>query len=114
MLDYNQGINPRESSLCSPAYEKLLEQIRQRKSLLYDVTKQPSKVIEVKDGLESYSSTNMCFNDNKVKGSLMKRINKVKFYHTSNFHKRVFEVNYSRFLLEITESDLESSKGKVK
>lgn len=82
--------------------------------MLYDVTKQPAKVIEIKDGLESYSSANMCFNDIKVKGSLMKKINKVKFYHTSNFHKRVFEVNYFRFLLIESESEFENTKGEVK
>lgn len=53
----------------------------------------------------------MNFNDVIIKGDLMKRITKVKFYHTSNFHKRRYEINFKKGLLLIgKDTDLKLSK----
>ena len=79
--------------------------------MAYDVEKPQLIKQTEKNGNYSYSSTNLNFNDVIIKGDLMKRITKVKFYHTSNFHKRRYEINFKKGLLLIgKDTDLKLSK----
>ena len=44
----------------------------------------------------------------------MKRIEKIKFYHRSNFHQRFFKFDYQSHSLLIAESNDDKSLAKAK
>ena len=55
--------------------------------------KKPPLVVQ-KNGFKNYQSNTLMYDKFTVKGYLIKRIDNRKMFHTSNFHKRHFELNF--------------------
>jgi len=52
----------------------------------------------------------MKFSNSGVNGNLMKRIEKVKFYHKSNWHEKLFDLNFDLSHMKITTKEKKKSK----
>lgn len=61
--------------------------------------------MSINQGLENYSSDSMTFNDFTVRGKLMKKIEKVEWYHKADWHEKFFEVKFPQHELVIRKSD---------
>lgn len=45
-------------------------------------------------GFEEYSSPTMIYSKTECNGTLQKKINDAKFYHSTNYHNKFFELNF--------------------
>jgi len=94
VLDALAGVKPEISGVSSTAYKNLLEEDRKSRSKsAAAINRNPQS--HVVDGIESYSSASMQYNTFLVKGNIMKQIENVKWYHTSNFHQKHFTINFT-------------------
>ena len=59
-----------------------------------------------------YKSNTLTYNGSVVKGYLFKKIDKRGMFHTSNFHKRHFELNFQKAMIIVkkSEKDLQTHK----
>jgi len=68
------------------------DRLNRSKSVIVNARNPQSHVV---DGIESYSSGNMQYNTFGVKGNVMKQIEHVKWYHTTNFHQKHLTINFT-------------------
>lgn len=107
VLDTLAGVKPEISGASSTAYKNLLEDDRKNRSKsAAAINRIPQS--HIVDGIESYSSASMQYNTLLVKGNIMKQIENVKWYHTSNFHQKHFTVNFTGSLLQIRDKESDS------
>lgn len=57
----------------------------------------------VVNGLEEYKSSHMFYSNTYVSGRLMKRIENKKFYHTSAFHEKQVDLQFSNETISISD-----------
>ena len=53
----------------------------------------------------SYRSAKLLFNHSGVKGTVFKRIENVKVYHSSQWHTKFFSINFRENALEVFETE---------
>ena len=102
IIDSNAGY---EISFHKPSksYKEMLEDGKGR-SVTKHNQKSTISVIE-KEGFIEYKSKTLMYSANTVKGYLIKRIENRKLFHTSNFHKRHFELHFDKKLIIIRKKE---------
>ena len=58
--------------------------------------------------MTEYYSNTLTYTRDDVQGYLIKRIDNRKIYHTSNFHKRYFILDFDRGQIDVKKSNKES------
>ena len=91
-IDINNGVATNLHH-ASESYTRLAA----RSVTRYNSNQRPTKMI----GGDNYESIAMKINYDTFRGYLMKRIDKREWYHTSNFHKRHFDVNFDRSIIVV-------------
>lgn len=85
-------MSPQQSGVESPAYKALLA--KKRQALQFNP-------VETKPTGHYYNSPNLNISDQSCKGTLFKKIENVKFYHKSQYHEKLVELNFDLKCLHI-------------
>jgi hypothetical protein len=94
VVDFNNGLSAEISAIKSPYYQTILDKAKERQATICEYNL-PDKFIGTRkdsDGYEEYVSLKMTFSRGLIAGTVMKRVEKVKWHHKNPWHEKYFEL----------------------